>query len=92
MDSSRSRMAKLRDVISWYVPGAFDSSSDNDHPIKLINEDGKHLGKLHPNRYDKVCLYVGEVNYYLVQMMTLHSDSIYCQRIDGLKPSIMEYS
>ena len=54
VDSSRSRLAKLRDVIGWYVPGAFNEDAEHGHPIKLMNEDGQLLGNIHPNRYDKV--------------------------------------
>lgn len=54
VDSSWSRLSRLKDTFRWYIPGVLDSDAHVTPPLVVIQDDGRAIGQKHPNRYDKV--------------------------------------
>lgn len=57
IDSSRSRLNRLKDTFRWYVPGSMDGETEQSGlalRLRVIQEDARVMGDIHPDRYDKV--------------------------------------
>jgi len=51
VDSSASRLLRLRDTIKWYIPGRF---TEEENGVVLHQDDGRDVGNSHASEFDKV--------------------------------------
>ncbi|XP_067946377.1 5-methylcytosine rRNA methyltransferase NSUN4-like [Watersipora subatra] len=54
VDSSNSRLNRLKDTFRWYVPGSMDGMGPDGLNVKAIGGDALMVAQKHPSRFDKV--------------------------------------
>jgi len=53
VDTSWSRLNRLKDTLRWHVPGVFDTANLSGTRMQVILENGEAVGHQQPDRYDK---------------------------------------